>query len=113
MLKSGMYDFILQTIVMVSLGVIIYLFARAIPRVSEASVSVPKRDYVGEVLKKIPFQKIDNLLNSVAAKLLRKSKIVVLKLDNWISSHLHKFKPANGNKETSKLLENPSEENKL
>lgn len=91
----------------------IYLVARAVPRVSEIATTTPKRDYVGEVIKKIPFEKIDAFLNSFAAKFLRKAKIVVLKLDNWISGHLNKFKSSNGNKEASKLLENSSEENKL
>ncbi len=108
-----MYDFILQIIVMASLAVLVYLVARAIPRVSEMPTNTLKRDYVGEIAKKIPFEKIDAFLNSFAAKFLRKAKIITLKLDNWISGHLNKFKSASGNKENSKLLENSSEENKL
>lgn len=98
-----MYDFILQTIIMLSLTVMIYLVARAVPRVSEAATPANKKDYVGKFFKKIPFDKIDTFLNSLTAKFLRKSKIIVLKLDNLISGSLNKIKTTNGNgKENSK-----------
>lgn len=97
-----MYDFILQIIVTFALALMIYLVARALPRVSELPAPAPKRDYVGEVIKRIPFKKIDDFLNSLAAKLLRKAKVFVLKLDNLISGYLGKLKTNGNGKENSK-----------
>ncbi len=72
------------------------MMARAVPRVSETAAPVNQKNYVDELVKRIPFEKIDSLLNSWASKFLRKFKILVLKLDNRISDSLIKFK-ANGN----------------
>lgn len=73
----------------------IYLITRVIPRISEVAMPVPQRKYLDEWAKKIPFDKIDAFLNSLAAKFLRKAKIFILKLDNLIGDSLSKFKPAN------------------
>ncbi len=74
----------------------LYLMTRAVPRVSETIAPVNQRNYVDEFVKKIPFDKIDAFINAWAAKFLRKSKILVLKLDNRIGDSLIKFK-TNGN----------------
>ena len=77
----------------------IYLVARAIPRVSEIVAPVNQRKPLDELVKKIPFDKIDAFLNSLTAKFLRKAKIFVLKLDNLISQYLTKFKTNGSGKE--------------
>jgi hypothetical protein len=91
-----MYDFIFQIIIMLALTLMIYLAARALPRVSELPAQPSKRDYVGEIIKQIPFEKIDAFLNALAAKLLRKAKVFVLKIDNLISRYLNQLR-TNGN----------------
>ena len=89
-----MYNFILQTIVMVSLGTMIYLVARAMPRVTEIAKSDPAKDYFDKLMKKLPLEKADMLATLWTEKFLRKLKIVILKLDNLLSKHLSNLKPA-------------------
>ena len=89
-----MYNFILQTIVMISLGTMIYLVARAMPRVTEIPKIEPAKDYFDSLVKKFPLEKWDMLATLWTEKFLRKLKIVVLRLDNLLSKHLSNLKPA-------------------
>ncbi|MDE2001383.1 MAG: hypothetical protein KGI60_02315 [Patescibacteria group bacterium] len=84
-----MYNFILQTIIMASLAVIIYLFARAIPRVGDPAFAGRDRDYVADLLDRLPLEKADAFVTMALEKLLRKLKVVVLKFDNILTRHLH------------------------
>ncbi|MBU6141891.1 hypothetical protein KGO95_02095 [Patescibacteria group bacterium] len=85
-----MYNFILQTVVMVSLATIIYLFARAVPRVQETS---PEEGSLEKLLEKIPFEKADAFVSMVFEKTLRKLKVVVARLDAILSQRLRGLKP--------------------
>lgn len=109
-----MYDLILQVIIMLSLAAMIYLVARVVPRVSEMAAPANQKNYLDGLVRKIPFEKIDAFLNSLVAKILRKAKILVLKLDNLISHNLGKFKTTNSNgKEAfSRDMLNDSKEDK-
>lgn len=91
-----MYNFILQTIVMASLAVIIYLFARAMPRVNEFSVQKQGGDYIEDLLNRLPFEKADAFVSMAMEKMLRKSKVLILKLDNLLTRHLKNLKPTIG-----------------
>lgn len=85
---------------MLSLAVMIYLVARSVPRVGELITPSDKKSYLENWLKKVPWHKIDSLINSVGGKFLRRLKIIILKFDNLVSKYLNKFKAAeNGNKE--------------
>lgn len=92
-----MYDFILQTIVFLSLGAVIYLLARALPRITnESEAAVPiKPTYLDRLLNRIPLQKIDEAINGFIAKILRKTKVVVMKIDNFIHDNLNKLSKNN------------------
>ena len=89
-----MYNFVLQTIVMLSLGAIIYLFARALPRVLETASSEPRKNYLEDFFRKFPLEKADAFSSYWLERFLRKLKIVVLRLDNLLSKHLSNLKPA-------------------
>ena len=91
-----MYNFILQTIIMVSLGTVIYLFARAVPRVDNSVTSKQGRDYIEELLNKLPLEKADAFLSALFEKILMKLKVVILKLDNLLTRHLHNLTPIAG-----------------
>ena len=97
-----MYNFILQIIVMLSLGVLIYLAARAVPRVSETEIKAASLgDHLDRWIKKLPLEKMDAWLSSQVEKFLRKFKVAVLKLDNLLTKHLSNLKsPVNGGKPT-------------
>jgi|SRR3989338_2019892 len=89
-----MYNFILQTIVMVSLGTLIYLAARSLPRVSETDLKPDSlSDVLDRTIKKLPFEKADAAASYYLEVLLRRFKVAVLKLDNLLTRHLQNLKP--------------------
>ncbi len=86
-----MYNFILQIFIMVSLGVIIFLVARTLPRISETETAQnPKAK--ANWLSSFPFEKIDVAVNAFTEKMLRKIKLILMKTDNMVSRQLNKFK---------------------
>ena len=82
-----MYELLLQLVLMLSLAVIVYLMAVAIPRVEETKV---KNNNNGST--KLPLEQLDDFLNSVKDKLLRRLKVFVMKMDNLISRQLNNKK---------------------
>ena len=103
-----MYNFVLQVLIMLSLGTLVYIMARAVPRVGErVNVSSPIK-YLDRLIKNIPLEKIDGFLSLTAEKSLRKLKIWILKLDNIISNHLNKFKVVEKKPLNQGILENVS-----
>ena len=76
---------------MISLGVIIFLAARTLPRISEMVLTdSPRRKF--RWWRGLPLEKIDAVLNSFLEKLLRKIKLVLMKLDNFVSRQLNRIK---------------------
>lgn len=97
-----MYNFILQIAIMLSLGMIIYLMARAVPRVGdEISKPIVKFDHWFGPLR---LEKLDVLLGNFLEKLLRKIKLFLMKLDNVTNNYLDKVKQTklNGNGQKNK-----------
>jgi len=91
-----MYDLFLQIVFMGSLGVIIYIMALSIPRLDYADKPIGK---IKQVLSNIPLHKIDHFLTGYKERILRRIRLITLKLDNLISSSLHKSKEENKEKE--------------
>ncbi len=85
-----MYNFILQTVVMLSLATIIYLFARAVPRVPETSHEEGSWE---QFLEEIPFEKADAFVSMMTEKALRKLKVVAARFDTILSQRLRGLKP--------------------
>jgi len=97
-----MYNFILQIAIMLSLGMIIYLMARAVPRVGdEISKPTVKFDHWFGSLQ---LEKLDVILSNFLEKLLRKIKLFLMKLDNVTNNYLDKVKQIklNGNGQKNK-----------
>jgi hypothetical protein len=83
--------FIFTLISMFSLSGVLYLMARALPRIAEEPAPVERRGLLDRwAHSEIP-EKIDASFNSWLLKFLRKFKVFVLKLDNAISGHLKKI----------------------
>lgn len=104
-----MYNFTLQILIMISLGTIIYLIARAAPRVGDIEESFKKETFHGKLDKliaKIPFERIDIFFSSNFEKMLRKIKLWLMKWDNLLAEHLKKIKQNNdaGAKEEKNLF---------
>lgn len=104
-----MYNFILQIIIMLSLGTIIYLIARTVPRIDD-EISKPETKF-DHWIDSVNLKRIDALLSNSLEKILRKNKLFLMKLDNLTTVYLDKIKkskPGNGqnNKEEKPNLFN-------
>ncbi len=94
-----MIRFIIQTLIILSLGGMLYLMAKALPRVSdEESMDHMRHSRLMKYL-----EKLDELLKSFFEKLLRRSRVWIMKLDHVITRKLDRFKK-NGTKETKTPL---------
>lgn len=74
---------------MVSLSVVLYLMARALPRVVEEP-QPEKQGFLDRWAHSQFPEKLDVAFNGFLLKFLRKLKVLVLKLDNTLSKHLQK-----------------------
>jgi len=82
---------------MVSLGAILYLVARSLPRIEENQDGQKTGILDRWASSEIP-ERIDAVLNGFVEKLLRKLKVILLKVDNSLAKHIKKVKPGpNGN----------------
>ena len=98
-----MYDFVLRMAVMVGLGAMIYLVAKAAPRVSEETAK--KEGKKNFLFNHKTIEKIDVLLVNFLEKALRKFKLFLMKLDNFTNHYLDKVKgekSGNGKKDEDK-----------
>ena len=85
-------QFIFTDLLMLSLGVILYVLVRTLPRIEE-SVPVEKKSFLERwIASEIP-EKIDAVMHGFLVKFLRKSKVFLLKVDNTLSSRLRKMNP--------------------
>lgn len=91
---TNTYDLFVELALMVSLGVIIYLIASALPRVSDLEEANGNRfrektKGLGTIL---PLDQVDVKLNALKDKTLRRLKILVMKADNFLSRRLNNDK---------------------
>ncbi len=84
-----MFLFILSDILMVSVGTVLYLTVRALPRVAEESTD--HRGLLDRWAHSDWPERIDATFEAFLVKLLRRLKVVILKLDNALSHHLRKI----------------------
>ncbi len=87
-----MYDLVLQLLIFSSLGAIIFIFARAVPRVTEGEGATHPVGFWDNLLRHLPLSKIDGTLNSFFEKFLRRSKVVLSRLDNLVTSYLNRVR---------------------
>ena len=93
-----MLQFILTNLLLISVGGILYIFVRALPRIGEREAKEEKRTVFERwVMSEIPHQ-IDRALNATLGKLFRKLKVLLLRFDNYLTSRLKKIHTeTNGN----------------
>lgn len=87
-----MLQFVVTNVLMVSLGTILYLMVRTLPRIED--VGTPEKRGLLErwVTSEMP-EKIDAVLNGFLLKSLRRARVVVMKLDNTLTGQLKKIQP--------------------
>ena len=85
-----MAQFIFTNILMISLGTILYLMVRSLPRISEEPGD--RRPSIVErwVTSDIP-HRIDTAVSFYAGKLFRRMKVLSLKFDNFLTERLKKM----------------------
>ena len=88
-----MITFILDIIIMLSLGTALYLLARTLPRVDDREMGKPN---LNPPLILVYLERTDELFRAASEKFLRRSRVWVLKIDNSLSSRLNKVKKENG-----------------
>ncbi len=98
-----MYDFFLQISLFASLGVIVYMLARTMPRVSDGEEMSHNTSAFDRFLRHLPLSKIDSRLNELFEKTLRKLKVLVMRIDNFINTHLSKLRKNGKTKDTTEL----------
>ncbi|MEK7554634.1 MAG: hypothetical protein AAB518_01455 [Patescibacteria group bacterium] len=90
-----MYDFILQIILFGSLGVIVYLMARAVPRVVDTGEPVHPTGRFDRMLSRLPLRQVDDRLNGYFEKFLRRVKVFILRFNNSVDAKLAKLRKMN------------------
>jgi len=85
-----MVKFILQTVILISLGIILYLAARTLPRISEEDTSAASTPQPHRFT--IHLEKIDEWLKFFLEKFLRRMRVLIMKIDNIVSGWLNRFK---------------------
>ncbi len=84
-----MFAFILTNIFFLSLAGVILLVARALPRVEEDQVK--KHSILDKIAASEIPEKLDAVLGNTMFKLLRKFKVVILRLDNFVNKEIKHF----------------------
>lgn len=89
-----MYDFILQAIFFASAALMAFLAARALPRVEPAENPKSVWSHIDEWFGRLPLHRLDDRVNAFLFKFLKRTRLVVMKIDNRIIRHLDKVKSA-------------------
>lgn len=86
-----MTAFLLQILIVVSLGVVLYLMVRALPRVSDVDTTPVSAEPAPHWLME-RLEKLDEEMLTATEKLLRRMRVALLKLDNSLTLKLKRFK---------------------
>ncbi len=84
-----MQNLFLELTLLVSLATIVYLMSAAIPRIEDKK---EEEDNGGSKRSSLPLDKLDEVLLKFKDKFLRKMKVFVMKIDNFISKQLRSKK---------------------
>lgn len=93
-----MPNFVLQIILLVSFAVMVFLVARAAPRIGDTLPDERRGGRAGlgkkfyNLVESLPLQKIDLAATKFLEKVLRRTRVLIIKLDNKLVSHLERFK---------------------
>jgi len=106
-----MFSLIPQIILLLCFGLIIWLIIKNLPKVKdekenhtvEINVISKKRK---SLLHKIPIEKIDAKVNSFLEKVIRRSRIILMKVDTYLQKHLNTLKSHSKPKSIFKVEDN-------
>ena len=80
-----MQNLFLELTLLASLAIIVYLMSAALPRIEDRK---EENENSGIKRSSLPLDKLDEALLKIKDKFLRKVKVVVMKVDNFISRQL-------------------------
>ena len=104
-----MYSFIVNIALFASLALMIYLLARALPRITdELHEAVAPVSFFDRLIDRLPLERIDIVISTTLEKMLRKFKLFISKLDTVVGTHLNRVKkssPIHKEKEGAVLKE--------
>lgn len=86
-----MFQFIVTNIFVISLGIILYVAVRTLPRIEESGIPEKRNAWEKWLASGVP-ERVDRVLNSFLAKFLRKLKVFLLRADNAVTTQLKKVK---------------------
>lgn len=84
------FKFVLEIIIFISLGGVLYLLVRALPRVDDQVFNQPTE--IKTHWFSIYLEKIDRWLKALLERWLRRLRVIILKFDNTVSRKLNTFK---------------------
>lgn len=90
-----MFTFIITNIFLLSLAAILFMVARALPRIEALGEEIRQSPLEKWVTSGVP-EKVDAFLNMFFAKLLRRSKVVIMRVDNLVTARLQNFAKKEG-----------------
>ena len=91
-----MFTFIVTNIFLLALATILFLAIRALPRIEEPEGIIKQNVFERWLTSGVP-EKLDTTLNTFLAKTLRKSRVLVLRVDNYVNNKLKHITHENGN----------------
>ena len=80
---------------MASLGVMVYLVGRAVPRVNDEVAEPSDKSKIEKLISSLPLDRLDAAFSNFLEKFLRRLRLILLKLDNAVGGHLNKIKKMN------------------
>lgn len=85
-----MHNLILQIALILSFGIIVYLFIKAMPRIGNGEDK--KEPSLKNFFANIKLDQVDETINLVLEKVLRRLKLLIMRMDNSITGFLNNIK---------------------
>lgn len=102
-----MYNFILQVIMILSLGAVVFIATRALPRLTDVTGDKPRRANLFDraIIRRIPLDKLDTRAHFFMEKFLRKVKLLIMKTDNYVDDRIVRLKKSKNGKTQEDIKE--------
>lgn len=105
-----MVKLILNAAILLSLGVVLYVVVKALPRIEESdnNSSLPEEHWAGAYI-----EKIDVYVKSLAEKSLRRMRVWLLRFDNYVSKKLNAFRRDEKRENKPNIMSETEEERRV
>ncbi|HPW34237.1 MAG TPA: hypothetical protein PK367_00555 [Candidatus Paceibacterota bacterium] len=98
--------FVLEIVFFVSLAIVVYLFMRKLPCVSDVTESQEPKAAKRRLIKAQWIDVLDKKFVDILSKWLRKTKLFIMKIDNYVTKHLETIKRKKGNESSGQSIFN-------